>query len=90
MTVDLTKVSPLHDLLIGFYSGTATGAGFTSMTLDVKINGTDHINNFTTAAAHHNMVAAMASFGASTSGASDTHAPVQQDGHHTMFAAGSA
>jgi hypothetical protein len=143
MTVDLAKVSPLHDLIIGFYSGTAAGAGFTSMSLDVKINGTDHINNFTTvaqanaffknnavdygalsgtslqldvslsitestvggydfgmligdpppardAAAHHNMVAAMASFGASTSGASDTHAPVQQDGHHTMFAAGSA
>jgi hypothetical protein len=109
----------------------------------VNINGTDHINNFTTvaaanaffknnavdygaltgislqldislsitesaaggydfgmligdpppardAAAHHNMVAAMASFGASTSGASGTHAPAQQDGHHTMFAAGSA
>jgi hypothetical protein len=51
MTVDLTKFSPLHDLLIGFYSGTAAGAGFTGMSLDVKINGTDHINNFTTVAA---------------------------------------
>ena len=46
MTVDLTKVSPLHDLLIGFYNGSATGAGFSSMTLDVKVNGTDHITNF--------------------------------------------
>jgi hypothetical protein len=52
MTVDLTKVSPLQDLLIGFYSGsTAGGAGFTSMTLDVNVNGVDHINTFTTVAA---------------------------------------
>jgi hypothetical protein len=50
MTVDLTKVSPLQDLLIGFYSGTSAGAGFTSMTLDVKINGVDHNKNFTTVA----------------------------------------
>jgi hypothetical protein len=120
MTVDLTKVLPLHDLLIGFFSGTAAGTGFTSMSLDVKINGTDHISNFATvtqanaffnnnavdygalsgtslqldislsitesmggydfgmligdppsagdAAAHHNMVAAMASFGAGGDG----------------------
>jgi hypothetical protein len=48
MTVDLTKFSPLHDLIIGFYSGTSSGAGFTGMTLDVNVNGTDHINNFAT------------------------------------------
>jgi hypothetical protein len=41
MTVDLTKAGTLQDLVFGFYSGTATG-------LDVKINGTDHITNFTT------------------------------------------
>jgi hypothetical protein len=51
MTVDLIKAFPLHDLLIGFYGGSAAGAGFTGMSLDVKINGTDHINNFTTVAA---------------------------------------
>src|SRR6516225_11950347 len=50
MTVDLTKLASLHDLIIGFYSGTAAGAGFTSMSLDVKINGTDHITNFATVA----------------------------------------
>jgi hypothetical protein len=50
MTVDLTKAGTLHDLLIGFYSGTAAGSGFTSMSLDVKVNGTDHINNFATVA----------------------------------------
>jgi hypothetical protein len=48
MTVDLTKVSPLNDLIIGFYSGAAAGTGFTSMSLDVKINGTDNITNFAT------------------------------------------
>jgi hypothetical protein len=49
--VDLTKVSPLQDLLIGFYSGSAAGgAGFTNMTLDVNINGADHISTFTTVA----------------------------------------
>jgi hypothetical protein len=48
MTVDLTKMASLHDLFIGFYSGTSAGAGFTSMSLDVKINGADHINNFVT------------------------------------------
>jgi hypothetical protein len=143
MTVDLTKVSPLHDLLIGFYGGTAAGAGFTSMTLDVKVNGTDHDTTFTTvaaanaffknnavdygalsgpslqfdislsitestvggyefgmligdpppasdAAAHHNMVAAMATFGTNASGSSDTFAPVRQDDHHTMLAPHSA
>jgi hypothetical protein len=47
----LTKFSPLHDLLIGYYSGTSAGAGFTSMTLDVKINGTDHNTTFNTVAA---------------------------------------
>jgi hypothetical protein len=51
MTVDLTKVAHLHDLLIGFYSGTAAGSGFASMSLDVKINGTDHITDFATVAA---------------------------------------
>jgi hypothetical protein len=48
MTVDLTKAGTLHDLVVGFYSGTAIGAGFTSMSLDVKANGTDHITNFAT------------------------------------------
>jgi hypothetical protein len=51
MTVDLTKAGTLHDLLIGFDSGTAAGAGFTGMSPDVKINGTDHVNNFTTVTA---------------------------------------
>jgi hypothetical protein len=51
MTVDLTKAGTLHDLIIGFYSGTAAGAGFTSMSLDVKINGTDHNTSFATVAA---------------------------------------
>jgi len=50
MTVDLTKVSPLSDLIIGFYSGAAACTGFTSMSLDVKINGTDNITNFATVA----------------------------------------
>jgi len=54
MTVDLTKAGTLHDLIIGFYSGTALGniasdKSF-SMTLDVNINGTDHKNTFTTVA----------------------------------------
>ena len=44
-------MASVHDLIIGFYSGSATGSGFTSMSLDVKINGTDHINNFASAAA---------------------------------------
>jgi hypothetical protein len=55
MPVDLTKFSPLHDLIIGFYSGTAAGNVATDpafdLSLDVKINGTDHISNFTTVAA---------------------------------------
>jgi hypothetical protein len=54
MKVDLTKFSPLHDLIIGFYSGTAAGAGFTSMSLDVNINGTDNITNFATVADANN------------------------------------
>jgi hypothetical protein len=45
LTVDLTKMASLHDLIIGFYGGTAAGAGFTSMSLDVKINGVDSVNN---------------------------------------------
>jgi hypothetical protein len=54
MTVDLTKAGTLHDLLIGFYSGTALGniasdPSF-SMTLDVNVNGTDHTSTFTTVA----------------------------------------
>ena len=132
MTVDLTKFSPLHDLIIGFYSGTAAGSGFTSMSLDVKINGVDNITNFATvadansffqnkavdygalsgtslqldislsitetaaggydfgmligdpppvgdAAAHHNMVAAIASFGAGGSDSSGTFKPDHTD-----------
>ena len=53
MTVDLTKFSPLHDLIIGFYSGTSAGAGFVAngMTLDVKINGVDHNTTFANVAA---------------------------------------
>jgi hypothetical protein len=53
MTMDLTKFSPLHDLIIGFYSGTAAGAGFIAngMTLDVKINGVDHNTTFLNVAA---------------------------------------
>jgi hypothetical protein len=53
MTVDLTKFSPLHDLIIGFYNGTAAGAGFVAngMTLDVKINGVDNNMTFTNVAA---------------------------------------
>jgi hypothetical protein len=56
MTVDLTKLASLHDLVIGFYSGTSAGSGFTSMSLDVKINGTDHINNFATVADANNFL----------------------------------
>ena len=46
MTIDLTKLSSLHDLIIGFYSGAALGniasdLSF-SMTIDMNINGTDH------------------------------------------------
>jgi hypothetical protein len=53
MTVDLTKFSPLHDLFIGFYSGTSAGAGFIAngMTLDVKINTVDHNMTFANVAA---------------------------------------
>jgi hypothetical protein len=51
MTVDLTKFSPLHDLIIGYYCGTSIAAGFASMTLDVKINGTHHNTTFNTVAA---------------------------------------
>jgi hypothetical protein len=51
----LTKAGTLHDLLIGFYSGTALGSYGSdpafNMSLDVKVNGTDNINNFTTVAA---------------------------------------
>jgi hypothetical protein len=142
MTVDLTKVSPLHDLIIGFYSGAAAGTGFTSMSLDVKINGTDNITNFATvtaanaffqnkavdygalstlgtstlqldislsiteaaaggydfgmligdpppasdAAAHHNLVAAMATFGTSGSGSSGTLTLEDQDNNPTLHA----
>jgi hypothetical protein len=141
--VDLTKFSPLHDLLIGFYGGTAAGAGFSTMTLDVKVNGTDHNTSFATvaaanayfhndavdygaltgsslqldislsitevaaggydfgmligdppsanhAAAHHNLVAAMAAFGTNASGSSGTLTPVPQDDHHMMLAPHSA
>ena len=43
MGVDLTKITP-KDLILGLYSGTETGSGFTSMTFDVKANGTDILN----------------------------------------------
>jgi hypothetical protein len=44
-------MASLHDLIIGFYSGTSARAGFTSMSLDVEINGTDHMTNFASVAA---------------------------------------
>jgi hypothetical protein len=51
MTVDLTKAGTLHDLIIGFYSGTVhgtiTGDPSFSMTIDVNINGKDNKNTFT-------------------------------------------
>jgi hypothetical protein len=145
MTVNLTKAGTLHDLLIGFYGGTALGniasdPAF-SVTLDVNINGADNKNTFTTvsaanaffqnnavdygalsgtslqldislsitesatsngydfgmligdpppasdAAAHHNLVAAMATFGTNASGSSGTFAPGPQDDRHAMLAA---
>ncbi len=43
MGVDLTKITP-KDLILGLYDGTSTGAGFTSMTFDVKANGVDVLN----------------------------------------------
>jgi hypothetical protein len=146
MTVDLTKVSPLSDLIIGFYSGAAAGTGFTGMSLDVKINGTDNITNFASvadadayfnngglgnavdygtlstlgtstlqldisltiteataggydfgmligdpppasdAAAHHNLVAGMASFGVNGSDPSATFAPLLKDNHQPALA----
>ena len=43
MGVDLTKITP-KDLILGLYNGTSTGAGFTSMTFDVKANGADVLN----------------------------------------------
>ena len=39
LTVDLTKLSPEGDLILGFYGGTALGAGFTSMTLSITADG---------------------------------------------------
>jgi hypothetical protein len=146
MTVDLTTFSPLHDLLIGYYGGTSAGAGFTGMTLDVKINGTDNIANFATvaaanaffrnnavdygalsalgtstlqldisleitesaaggydfgmligdpppasdAAAHHNMVAAMASFGTGWGGSSSPFEGMQTQNQHPLLAAHAA
>jgi hypothetical protein len=140
------KMASLHDLIIGFYSGSAAGSGFTSMSLDVKINGVDSPDNpatFTSvatansyfqnhavdfgalsgtslqlditltiaesaaggydfgmligdpppagdAAAHHNLVAAMATFGTSASGSSGTLVPQLQDNNPTLHAGHSA
>jgi hypothetical protein len=141
MTVNLTKLSSLHDLLIGLYGGTALGSAASdpafSMKLDVNIDGVDHTRTFTTVAsansffqnnavdygalsgsgtslqldisllitesaatngydfgmligdppsaadiaAHHNMVAAMASFGVNASG-SQTLWQISHDDHH--------
>ena len=132
-------MASVHDLIIGFYSGSATGSGFTSMSLDVKINGTNHINNFTSvaaanaffqnhavdygalsgtslkldvslsitestvggydfgmligdppaadAAAHHNMVAAMASFGAGGGGSFSPFEAMHTQNQHPLLAA---
>jgi hypothetical protein len=144
MTVDLTKAGTLHDLLIGFYNGTALGniasdPAF-SMALDVNINGTDNKNTFTTvsaanaffqnnainygalsgtslqldislsitesatsngydfgmligdpppasdAAAHHNLVAAMATFGTGANGSSGTPTSELQHNNPTLHA----
>jgi hypothetical protein len=147
MTIDLTKFSPLHDLIIGFYSGTAFGKVATdpafNLSLDVNINGTDHISSFTTVAAanaffqnnahdygalsgtslqldislsitesaaggydfgmligdppaasdvaaHHNLAAAMATFGSNSGDSSGTFVPVPQDNHHATLAVLSA
>ncbi len=39
LTVDLTKLASEQDLVVGFYNGTALGAGFTSMTLTITADG---------------------------------------------------
>ena len=39
LTVDLTKLVSEQDLVVGFYNGTALGAGFTSMTLTITADG---------------------------------------------------
>ena len=41
LTVDLTKLSVRHDLLVGLYNGTSTGSGFSSMSFDIYADGTD-------------------------------------------------
>jgi hypothetical protein len=71
MTVDLTKFSPLHDLLIGFYSGTVTGTGSIrtdpsfSMTLYVNVNGRDHTQTYPTIfAANTSLIGQVYDYGA--------------------------
>ena len=50
-TVDLTQLAVRQDLVVGFYHPTTLGAGVTSMTLDIYVNGTDTLNvNFVSAA----------------------------------------
>jgi hypothetical protein len=50
-TVDTTVMTPGQDLMLGFYKGTVAG-GFTSLTLDVYVNGVDEVHEaFTSASA---------------------------------------
>ena len=51
LQVDLTKLSSLHDLMVGFFDPTAVGAGFTSLTFTLTGDGQTLINQtFTTLA----------------------------------------
>jgi hypothetical protein len=43
-TVDLTKLTPLQDLVVGFYGGTAVGTGVTGVTFDLYADGVDVIH----------------------------------------------
>src|SRR5207253_8269133 len=50
-TVDTTVMTPGQDLVLGFYKGTLA-TGFTSLTLDVYVNGVDEVHQaFTSASA---------------------------------------
>lgn len=41
LTVDLTRLSVRHDLMVGFYDPTTEGGGFSGLTLDLYADGTD-------------------------------------------------
>ena len=43
-TVDLTQLATPEDLVAGFYSGKATGAGFSGMTFDLYADGVDVVH----------------------------------------------